>query len=156
MRRLLCSLFCAGLLVTGSNAQAQRSFGAAFGIEAVGGSVGAAAGLGLGLLIVRPDRCGSDDIVCILERLSVSGVTTAAGSTVGVWIAGRRHDTQPSLVGAVIGSLAGVAAGVGMLKLLEESTTGDPDPVPAFIGFSVTTGVVTAAFSRLGAALRRE
>lgn len=156
MRRLLVVVVGAILLqtVARSDAAAQRTFAQSFGIEALGGTVGSATGLGLGLLISRPDACGTDDIGCILERLGASGIAAAAGSALGAWGAGRWKNTEPSAIGAVIGSIAGVAAGVGMLELLERPGSGGLDPVPAFVAFTVTNGMVTALFSRIGAAIR--
>lgn len=143
------------LLTQASSAHAQeRGFGSRLAIEAVGGTVGSAAGLGLALLAFSPDRCPTDDIECILERLGGAGLAAAAGGSLGAWQLGRMENTEPSLLGSVIGAIGGVAAGLGVIQLMENAGEGDPDPVIAFIGFSVTEGIVTGLFSRMFAAFR--
>jgi hypothetical protein len=154
--RIEVPLLALALLLAGARSAAaqERTFDAKLAIEAVGGTVGSAAGLGLALIAFSPDRCPTDDIECILERLGAAGLAAAAGGSLGAWQLGRMEDTEPSLLGSVIGAIGGVAAGVGLLQLMESSGEGDPDPVVAFIGFTVTEGIVTGLFSRMFAALR--
>jgi hypothetical protein len=131
----------------------ERGLAAAFAIESIGGAAGSAAGLGIGLLVAWPGACPTDAIDCILERLGVAVLVSVAGAPLGAWGAGRIAHSEPSLAGAVIGSLAGVAAGLGALKLIDEASAGGAEGAPAVIAFSVTHGVVTAIGSRIARAI---
>lgn len=132
----------------------QRAGGSAFLIEFAGATAGSLAGLGLGLLIARPDDCNNEDIECILRGIGVAGLTSFAGAPAGAVLLGNWADTSPSVWGALIGSAAGVAAGAGLLKLAEDV---DDDALPVLYGlvlFSGTHGLLTALGSRIGAAIR--
>src|SRR5688500_8674787 len=86
-------------------------------IEASGGTLGSLAGTTVGLAVFRVDQCPvEDDVVCVLRRLSLTGVTSVIGASAGVMVLGRSRDTDPSFGGAVIGSIAGAAAGVAVLS----------------------------------------
>jgi hypothetical protein len=145
-------LVAAPLLVTPLGAQ-ERSGGAAFGIEAAGGTLGSGVGVGLGLLISDPADCDAEDVACILEGLGVTGLVAAAAAPVGSVLLGRANDTEPSLLGAAIGSVAGIAVGLGVIKLLDEGGA-TLNGLGAGVVFTVSHGVVTALGSRLVAALR--
>jgi hypothetical protein len=82
--------------------------------------VGSAAGIGLALAVARPDECGSDDLSCTLEKIGIALVVSAGGAAVGDVLTGRMAETRPSTAGAVVGSLAGIVAGVGVVHLLSE------------------------------------
>lgn len=142
------------VLLAGSAAAQEPKPSRAFAVEAVGGALGSAAGVGVGLALTGPEQCG-EDLGCALRALGTSGLLSSAAAPLGVRVAGAMGETRPSMGGAVIGSLAGVAAGVGMLKLLEESTRPGIRQVPALVVHSATHGIVTALGSRIGAALRR-
>jgi hypothetical protein len=134
-------------------ASAQRSGGSAWAIEAAGGTLGSAAGFGLGLAIFDDDDCG-DDLACIFS--DVAGVLFSAftGAALGTWLLGRTADTEPSLGGAVVGSLAGAVAGLGVVKLLDEADPDLDEGAAAVIGLALSQGVLSALGSRIGAALR--
>lgn len=132
----------------------RRQSGAAFPVEFLGATAGSLIGLGAGLLIASPDACDNEDIGCIIERLGMVGLFSAVGAPAGTMLAGGWADTRPSLVGAAIGSLAGVAAGAGLLKLGEEI---DDDPLPvlyALVAYGGAHGLLTAVGSRIGALIR--
>lgn len=119
-------------------------------IEFAGGTVGSLAGLGLGIALARPDECSNEDLGCILNGLAVGLVTSTVGAGAGAYAAGRWQDTEPSGWGAALGAVAGAAAGIGVLKLIEESNSGrGAEGFSAAIVYGVTHGLVTAAFSRL-------
>ncbi len=126
----------------------------AFPLEWIGGSAGSLLGLGAGLLVLSPSRCHTDDIACILERLGAVGLMSAAGAPLGTVALGNLGGTRPSFVGAAIGSIAGVVAGVVLLEWAEQ-TDDDALPVPyALVIYGGTHGLVTAIGSRIGALIR--
>jgi hypothetical protein len=122
-------------------------------IEAAGGTLGSVAGFGIGLAIFDDDDCG-DDLGCIFEDVAGVLAFSSAGATMGTWSLGSAASTDPSFGGALIGSLVGAAAGLGILKVLEEMDSDWNEGAPAVIGFTVTQGVLTAVGSRVGKALR--
>jgi hypothetical protein len=127
----------------------------AFAVEAVGGTVGSALGIGLGLAIARPDNCPSnEDLACILRRLGTVGIVGVAGATVGTFVAGRWAASDPSIVGALLGAAVGAAAGIGLEHLVTEELNQSLGNAGAVVLFSVTQGILAAAGSRIGAALR--
>jgi hypothetical protein len=141
------------VLVLAAPASAQRSGGSAWAIEAAGGTLGSAAGFGLGLAIFDDDDCG-DDLGCIFSDVAGVLVSASTGATLGTWALGRAADTGPSLGGAVLGSLVGAVAGLGAIKLLDEADPDLDEGAVAVIGFGVSQGAITALGSRIGAALR--
>jgi hypothetical protein len=161
--RKLVSLVAMAFAALGApEARAQRSApvvarGArAFVVEALGGSAGSALGIGLGLVIAKPGGCPSnDDIACILRRLGAVGIIAVAGTTVGTVVAGRWAGTDPSIVGALLGAAVGAAAGIGLEHLITEEMNQSLGDAGAVVLFSVSQGILAAAGSRLGAALRR-
>ena len=71
-------------------------------------------------------------------------VGTVAGAATGAWLAARREG-KPSPVAAVVGSLVGVGAGVGLAWLAGHAFQSGPVTVVGFsIGHGVITGLVTA------------
>jgi hypothetical protein len=123
----------------------QRSGGSAFLIEALGGTAGAF--VGGGLILLAREECDVEDTVCILESLGVAGIGSVLGATAGTYFAGKAADTQPSLVGAGLGAALGLAAGVGVVKLLDEANVrGKYIPIVSLI---ITEGTLTALGSRL-------
>ena len=150
------SLFVLGWLpaATAHAQRTSRSGVSAFAIEAAGGTVGSLAGVTLGLAVARIDSCDSEDLACILSGLSVGGVGGVVGATLGTVVAGRTFDTRPSTAGAIIGSLVGVAAGVGAVHLITEEASTRLGRVGGVLVFSTTQGLVTALGSRIGASIR--
>jgi hypothetical protein len=123
----------------------QRSGGPAFLIEALGGTAGAFAG-GAIVWFAR-EECDVEDTVCILKSLGVAGIGTVIGATAGTYLAGQAGDTQPSLLGAGLGAAVGLAAGVGVVKLLDEANVrGRFVPL---LALTLTEGSLAALGSRL-------
>lgn len=133
--------------------EVRRRAAPAFAVELAGGAAGSLAGVLAGIFIANPDDCNNEDLACILQRLSVAGALSLVAAPAGTMLFGGLGDTGPNLPGAAIGSAAGVAAGVGLLKLSEEI---DDDPIPILYGlvaYGLTHGLLTAIGSRIGAAL---
>jgi hypothetical protein len=131
----------------------ERSASGGFAIEAVGGALGSAVGVGVGLLITDPGDCDGEDLQCILEGLGITGLIAAAGAPVGTLLAGYAWHTQPSLLGAALGSIAGIAVGLGVIKLFDEAGV-SVGGLGAGVTFTLSHGIVTALGSRWLAALR--
>ncbi len=128
----------------------------AFAAEALGGTLGSAIGIGIGLAVARPDDCPSeDDVVCTLRRLGVTGVIGVLGAMAGTAVGGRLANTDPSLVGAFLGAAAGAAAGIGLEHLITEEMGQPLGNVGVVLLFSVTQGILAAAGSRLVAQMSR-
>ena len=133
-----------------------RAGASAFAVEALGGTLGSLAGVGAGLLITRAvNECESEDLVCDLRRVATTGVASVAGATAGTYVAGRAADTEPSLLGAFLGALAGTAAGVGVVHLLTEETNVARNNATLVVAYSVTQGIVAGLGSRIVSSLRR-
>jgi hypothetical protein len=122
-------------------------------VEATGGILGSAAGIGLGVALAQPDECDAEDLECILAGVGAVGLVAAITAPLGTELVGNAFDTEPSLLGAVLGSVAGLAAGAGVIKLFDEAGTNVEGAV-AVIAVSLTHGIVTAAGSRLVASMR--
>jgi uncharacterized membrane protein YeaQ/YmgE (transglycosylase-associated protein family) len=158
------SLAVITLLLMGARpvAAAQRAAPAAvtgvraFGVEALGGTVGSALGIAIGLAVAKPDDCPSnEDIACMLQRLGITAIVGVAGATLGTAVAGRWAGSDPSVVGAFLGAVAGAALGIGLQHLITEELNQSLGDAGAVVLFSVTQGILAAAGSRLGARLRR-
>ena len=131
----------------------ERSTSGGFTIEAVGGALGSAVGVGVGLLITDPGDCGGEDLQCIVGGLGITGLIAAAGAPVGTLLAGHAWDTEPSLLGAALGSIAGAAVGIGVIKLFDEAGA-SLEGLGAGVTFTLSHGIVTALGSRWVEALR--
>ena len=103
--------------------------------------------------ILDDEDCG-DDLECIFDEVAGVLAISSAGATIGAWALGRAADTSPSFVGSALGSIVGAAAGLGVLKLLDEIDPDYDEGTGAIIGFSLTQGVFTAIGSRVGKAMR--
>lgn len=153
-QRLPPFLLLLGLIIPGA-ALAQdpvpepRSSGESYLIEAAGGAVGSLAGLGLGIAIGGVGECGVENLECMLRGAAVMLVGSAAGAGIGAWGAGRWGETDPSGWGAAVGGVVGVAAALGVNKILEESRPRGGEGVGAIAAFVVTQGLVTALFTRI-------
>jgi hypothetical protein len=126
----------------------------AFLIELAGGAVGSLGGFGLGVLITDPEDCSSDDLLCYLEDVGIALAISGGTAALGAVLAGRVADTHPSVPGAFVGSVVGIAAGLGVVHLISEEFDLSRDRAALWLGYTVTQGVVTALGSRLFAALR--
>ena len=154
LRSVKAALLILAALGTAPLAAQPRAGAAAWGIEAVGGTLGSLAGFGAGILLAEDQDC-EDDLQCELTQAGVAVGLATMGATLGNWAIGRAADTGPSFAGAAVGSLVGAAAGIGVVKLLDEmDSSSSPSQGAIVVGFSVTQGVLTALGSRIGAALR--
>ncbi|MDQ3950741.1 MAG: hypothetical protein M3282_10385 [Gemmatimonadota bacterium] len=127
----------------------------AFAAEALGGTIGSALGLALGLALTNPGACpAEDDVVCPLQRVSLTGVIGIAGAAIGTTLAGNWAGTKPSLVGALLGAAAGTAVGIGLEHLITEEMSRSLGEAGTVILFSVAQGVFAAAGSRIVALMR--
>lgn len=135
------------------NAAAAQSSGAgAFLAQAAGATAGSL--LGFGLIYAAGESCDVEDLSCALQKAGIGILTSTAGSVIGDRIAGKLADAEPSTVGAIVGAAAGAAAGVGMWHLFtEELDLVNKTPAAIFI-YSATQGILTAAGSRIGRALK--
>ena len=131
-----------------------RSTGQRFMIEWGGGAVGSAVGGGIGLLIVSESDCPSEELACSFEKAGIALAASALGSGTGAWLAGRIGDTEPSGLGAAIGALLGVPAGIGVVHLLSEDTEWVRSDALLFVSYALTQGIVSAIGSRIVASLR--
>ena len=127
---------------------------AAFPVEAAGGIAGSLIGAGAGLLILNKS-CDSEDLVCDLTRAGLAISLATVGSAAGTVIAGRAGNTNPSTGGAIVGSLVGAAAGLGVVHLMtEELNVAHGSTAASILAFSITQGLVTALGSRIFRAIR--
>ena len=145
-------LLCAG--PAAARQAAERTGAGALVAEAAGATLGSAAGFGLAVLINNPNECNNEDLACILEKVGVALVFSAAGAAAGDVIAGRLAETRPSTIGASIGSLAGLAAGFGVVHLISEELDLSSNDAVLFVSYSLVHGMVTALGSRIGALIR--
>ena len=127
-------------------AEAQRKLA----VEASGGVVGALAGFGLGWAVLGERECG-DDLECVFRNVAAVSATSALGGAAGTWLAGKWGGTEPGLVGAGVGAVVGVAAGLGLAKVFEEAAERDAAVV---VAFSIPVGVLAAVGSRVEAGRR--
>jgi hypothetical protein len=140
----------ATLTVQGSSSPTGVS---AFGLEALGASVGSALGFGI-IYLARKDECDVEDLSCNLENSFAAIVVGTAGAAAGDYLVGKLFDTKPSGVGAIVGAVAGAAAGVGTWHLFKEEL-GIVNTSEGYAAtYVITQGVVTALGSRLVRALK--
>ena len=119
-----------------------------FALEALGASVGSAAGLFL-MSSMLGDECDVEDLTCNLGSAAAGIAVGTAGAALGDYLTGRLFDTQPSGVGATIGAILGAAAGLGVWHLVTEDLDLMSKSTGAVATYVVTQGVVTALGSRL-------
>jgi predicted RNA-binding protein with PUA-like domain len=126
-----------------------KSSAPAFVVEAAGGIAGSFTGFGL--VYALGDRCAGEDLAC---EIRTAGGAIAAGTVVsalGTYWAGKAFDTNPSGLGAALGSIAGAAAGIGAWHLMTEEL----DVVKSDAGAIITYGVVQGLMSALGSRVVR-
>src|SRR6185369_15657287 len=125
-----------------------RSGLSAFALDALGASLGSAAGLGL-VSALRSDECDAEDLTCNMGSAAAGVAVGTAGAALGDYLTGRLFDTRPSGLCATIGAIAGAAAGLGVWHLVTEDLDIMSKSGGAVLTYSVTQGVVTALGSRL-------
>jgi hypothetical protein len=128
--------------------------GQSFLVEWGGGAVGSAIGGGIGFLIASESDCPTEELACSFEKAGIALAASAVGSGAGTWLAGRMGDTEPSGLGAAIGALLGVPAGIGVVHLLSEDTEWVRNDAALFASYALTQGIVSAIGSRIVASLR--
>jgi hypothetical protein len=133
---------------------AGRGTGEAFFIELGGGAAGAAIGGGIGFWIAGEADCSNEDLACSFRKAGIALAASAIGSGAGSWLAGRLGDTDPSGIGATLGALVGIPAGLGVIHLLSEDTDWVHDEAALFVSYSITQGLLAALGSRIAAAIR--
>jgi len=131
-----------------------RSTGRSFLIESLGGTVGSATGLLLGLALADPEGCNNEDLECLLEKLGIGLAASGAGAAAGTLTAGHLGRSHPSTIGTLLGAVAGIPAGIGVTHLLSEELDLTSNGAALFLAYAITHGVTTALGSRLGAWLR--
>jgi hypothetical protein len=136
-----------------TTAETAASHYGSFGLQAVSGTLGSLAGLGIGLALTN-DCTGEDDVVCALETLSIAGALGVVGATAGVAVAGRTANQRPSIVGGLLGAAAGTVIGVGLHHLITEEMNQRLNDAGTLALFTISQGSLAAAGARLGATLR--
>jgi hypothetical protein len=131
---------------------APPSGGESFALEAAGGIAGSL--LGFGVIYFSNDRCGVEDLGCTLESVFTGMVLGTVASAAGTYFAGKAGNTDPSLLGASLGAVAGAGAGVGLWALFTEQLDVGNKQIAAAVSYTVTQGLVTALGSRLMRRLR--
>lgn len=143
---LLAVLVAAAVSAVPASAQTNRSAGPVFA-EFAGSTLGSALGAlgGASLAEISDGECIPEQVICELERLAVGIVLgSTVGAIVGGQIGARLAGDAPSLPGQILGSLAGVAAAVGVVYLMS-----DVSAEGAVIAFPVTHGAITTGASWL-------
>lgn len=135
-----------------AGAQPRDARTAHFGVDVAAASVGSATGLLVGYAIARPDECSSDDIECIIDSLGVAALLSTIAAPAAVLLADRWRGTDGSVIGVGVGSLAGVAASLGTIVLLEETMGRELSRPVALLTFSLPHGFITALGARAGRA----
>jgi hypothetical protein len=113
-------------------------------LEALGGSVGSAVGIGLVLL----SECGVDDLACEILTVGVAGVAGVTGATLGTALVARQTGARHSTMGAVAGAVLGTGVGLGVHYLLNRNSDrnlGDMIVVPIF---AISQGLFAAIGGR--------
>ena len=122
------------------------SSGEAFVVEAAGGMLGSAVGIGV---VALSTSCGGDDLGCGILKVGSAGIVGAIGATIGTTLAARHTGSRRSVLGAALGAVVGTGAGVTVHYFLTRaggSSVGDKAAIAAVI---VSQGLVSAAGSRL-------
>jgi hypothetical protein len=127
------------------SARSQQSARSSVVLEALGGSVGSAAGIGLVFLV---SECGVDDLACEIVTVGVGGVAGVVGATLGTALVARQTGARHSVAGAVAGAILGTGVGLGVHYLLNRNSDrnlGDMVVVPIF---AISQGVFAAVGGR--------
>lgn len=127
----------------------------AFAIEAAGGVVGSAVGIGVVLVVLPECRDNEDTVRCALLPAAAALAAATAMSATGAVLAGRAFDTHPSVPGAILGAIGGAFAGIGVDHLLREELNVHHNRVATVMTLAIMQGLLTAATSRLFVEARR-
>ena len=120
----------------------------AFVLEALAGSAGSLAGIGI---VALGAHCGSgdDDLACIITTIGAGGALGVVGATIGTTLAARYTGSRRSLPGAALGAAVGTGVGLGIHYVLNSNSDrnlGDKVVVPIFV---IAQGTFAALGSRL-------
>jgi len=114
-------------------------------LEALGGSLGSAAGMSLVLLA---SNCGVEDLACEIVTVGVAGVAGVVGATLGTALVARQSGARHSATGAATGAILGTGIGLGVHYLLNRNSDrnlGDMVVVPIF---AISQGIFAAIGGR--------
>ena len=132
--------------------RSERDYGS-FALQSLGGTVGSAAGLAIGLAVTN-DCDGEDDVVCGLKKASLTGAIGVIGATVGVAVVGRDASQRPSIIGSLLGGVVGSIVGIGLHHLITEEMSQQIPDVGTIALFTLSQGTFAAAGGRIGAMIR--
>ena len=120
---------------------------AAFTIEAAAGSVGSLVGIAV---VGLSNKCGVDDLACLLLKVGASGATGALGATLATYGAAGYTGSKRSLAGAALGAVVGTGVGLGVHWLLNRASDRNFDDPQAVVPiFTLSQGILSAVGSRL-------
>ena len=123
-----------------------------FMLEALAGTVGSLAGIGI---VGLTSKCDVEDLGCTILTVGAGGALGIVGATAGTSLMARRTGARRSLVGAALGATVGTGIGLGIHYLLNQSSDrnlGDQIVIPIFV---LSQGTVSALGSRLVGRARR-
>jgi hypothetical protein len=148
---LAFTLFAASGLAAQDRPGTWRSFS----IELAAAATGSA--LGYGTVAAFVDACSRDgDLVSCTDGPRTAPLATATAlSVLTTRVVGQRLHTSPSTGGAIVGSLLGAVAAVGVEHLLREQGSVRMNEAGVTVTVAVTQGLLTAVGSRIGDALHR-
>jgi hypothetical protein len=114
-------------------------------LEALGGSLGSAAGIGLVVLI---SDCGVDDLACDILTAGAAGVAGVVGATVGTALVARQTGARYSVAGAALGAILGTAVGLGVHYLVNSNSDRNLDDAIVLPIFAISQGLFAAIAGR--------
>lgn len=128
-------------------AQSRHTGHVSFALEALGGSVGSAIGIGI---VALSDRCGVEDLACTIQSVALAGVAGLAGAALGSTAVARAAHAPRSALGAVLGGIVGTGVALGVHAAINRGTDrnlGDRIVAPLFV---LGQGIFAAWGSRIG------
>lgn len=128
---------------------------AAFAIEFAGAAM--ASGVGYGIISQAHPACRetADVVSCSRSARYVWMLGAATAAPVGAVMAGRLYHTEPSVAGAMVGSVTGVLLAAGIDRAARRQANRRLDRVELGVLLMLTQGALTSAGSRLFALRRR-
>lgn len=110
-------------------------------LEALGGSLGSAAGIGAVLLL---SECGPDDMACDFISVGLAGAAGVLGATLGTTLVARQTGAKHSVSGAALGAILGTAVGLGVHYLLNNNSDRNLDDLVVLPIFAISQGFFAA------------
>jgi hypothetical protein len=114
-------------------------------LEALGGSVGAAAGIGIVLLV---SDCGVDDMACEFISVGIAGAAGVVGATLGTRLVARQTGAKHAVAGAALGAILGTAVGLGVHYLVNRNSDRNLDDAIVLPIFAISQGLFAAIVGR--------